>query len=1051
MDITRFAIERRAITTVALVVIFMAGLSAYFSLPRSEDPGFLIRTALVSTIFPGASPERVELLVTDKLEKVIQEIPELDFVNSESRTGVSIVIVNILESENDIRPIWDNLRRKVDKARADLPEGIIGPTVDDEFGDVFGIVYTLTGDGYTYAELKEVADQVRNEMLRLRDAAKVEIHGEQDERVFVEYNNARLAELGLSTSQLVGILESSNIIIPGGNISTAQERFELEPSGNFESVEDLRRTVVSLPSGEVVFLEDIVSIERGYIDPPSKKVYSAGVPALALAISMREGGNIIDLGMQVRDLVHQLEQRYPVGIEFEEIAFQPDIVDRKVKDFTSNLLQAILIVILVMLVTLGVRTGLIVAALIPMTIIMSLLIMQLLNIGLDQMSLAALIVALGLLVDAAIVMSESILVQMEEGKSPVDAAVDTAGELRIPLLTSSLTTVAAFLPIYLAESTTGEYVAPLFKVVAIALLSAWVLALTMTPLLCVLFLKVKKKREEGDAFTSRFYRIYRKGLLVAVRHRLLTVVGAVGLLFASVWAMGFVEQAFFPRKDARMFTAEIELPFGVPFERTERIVNAVEWFMRDSLRVEVQSEDGLNNWATFIGSGAPRFVLSYGPEQPRPNYAYMLVNATSYEAQPPLIDRLERFVTNNFPEVTVRLEQLQNGPPLENPIQVRLSGDDPNVIFNIADELKAKLADLPGTRNIGDDWGARTKKLEVRVNQPRARRAGVTNRDIAVSLQTALSGYETTQYREDDKLIPVVLRSGAAYRDDIGKLESINVYAQSTGRNVPLKQVADVELSFSPSKILRRNRAKTVTVHADIDPASGMTAFDLIPQLDAWLQPASASWPVGYIYEFGGEIESSGKAQTSIGAKLPIAALLIVLLLVGQFNSLRKPTIILLTIPLGLIGVVIGLLVTGKEFGFVTLIGIISLAGIVINNAIVLIDRIQIEIDENGRAPTHAVIESAQRRLRPILLTTATTSGGLVPLWLGGGPLFESMAVAILFGLLFATVLTLGFVPTLYSLFFRVKFKDFVYPGDEPPPPPAPSPALDDDPAPAPA
>ncbi len=596
MDITRFAIEKKTITTVVLVVIFMAGLSAYFSLPRSEDPGFLVRTALVSTIFPGASPERVELLVTDKLEKVIQEIPEVDFVKSESRTGVSIVIVNILESENDIRPIWDNLRRKIDKARADLPEGVIGPTVNDEFGDVFGIIYALTGDGYTYAELKEVADQVRNEMLRLPDAAKVEIHGVQDERIFVEYNNARLAELGLSTLQLVGILESSNIIIPGGSISTKDERFELEPSGNFESVEDLRRTVVSLPSGEVIFLEDLVSIERGYIDPPGKKVYSAGVPALALAISMREGGNIIELGENVRALIHRLQQRYPVGIEFEAIAFQPEIVDRKVKDFTSNLMQAILIVIVVMLVTLGVRTGLIVAALIPMTMITSLLIMQLFGIGLDQMSLAALIVSLGLLVDAAIVMSESILVQMEEGKTPVDAAIDTARELRIPLLTSSLTTVAAFLPIYLAESTTGEYTAPLFKVVTIALLSAWVLALTMTPLLCVLYLKVKKKRTESDAaFNTPFYRFYRKSLLAAVRHPLFTILGAVGLLVVSMWAMGFVEQAFFPRKDAKMFTVEIELPFGVPFERTERIVNAFEAFMRDSLLVDSPDEDGLTS------------------------------------------------------------------------------------------------------------------------------------------------------------------------------------------------------------------------------------------------------------------------------------------------------------------------------------------------------------------------------------------------------------------------------------------------------------------------
>jgi multidrug efflux pump subunit AcrB len=764
-----------------------------------------------------------------------------------------------------------------------------------------------------------------------------------------------------------------------------------------------------------------VRIERGYIDPPVMKVTATGIPALALAVSMREGGDIIELGRQVKELIFRLEQSYPIGVEFDIAAFQPDIVNDKINQFTGNLLQAILIVMGVMLVTLGLRTGLIVAALVPMTMITTLMIMSFFDIGLDQMSLAALIVSLGLLVDAAIVMSESILVQLEEGKSAVQAAIDSARELRIPLLTSSLTTVAAFLPIYLAESAVGEYTAPLFKVVTIALLCSWMLALTMMPLLCVLFLKLKKKKKAG--YDSPFYQAYRKLLLMGLRHRTLTVLGAVLLFITVMWAARFVEQSFFPRKDLEMFTAEIELPYGVPFERTEAMMTELEQFMRDSLMVGIDRDDGLVNWAAFIGSGAPRFVLVYNPEQPRHNYVYMLINASSYGAQPELIERIEQFMYNRFPDTIVRLEQLQNGLPVEHPVEVRISGDDSNVIFNIIDQVKARLHEFSGIRNIGDDWGQRTKKLVVSIDGPRAQRAGLTNRDIAVSLQTALTGFTITQYREQDELIPVVLKSISADRNDLGKLESINVFAQVTGKNVPLRQVADVELAFQPSKILRRDRFRTVVAYADIVPNSGVTSFEVVAKLAPWLKEISASWPIGYKYEFGGEVETSGDSQESINVKLPIAGLIILLLLVGQFNSVRKPAIILLTIPLGLIGVVLGLLITGHAFGFMALLGVVSLSGIVINNAIVLIDRIQYEIEVNKREPSEAILESAQRRLRPILLTTATTVGGLVPLWLGGGPLFETMAVVILFGLLFATVLTLGFIPTLYAIFFRVRFK----------------------------
>ena len=1032
MDITRFAIEKKVVTITALVLIFLAGLSAYTSLPRAEDPGFIVRTALVTTIFPGAGPDRVELLVTDKLEKALQEIPEVDNVKSESRTGMSVVTVNFLESETDMRPLFDALRRKVDKATGDLPDGIIGPLVNDEFGDVFGTVITLTGEGFTYAELKEVADEVRNELLAIPDAAKVEIYGAQDERVFVEYSNARLAELGLSTVQLMNILESRNIIIPGGSVSTGAEQLQLEPSGNFVSVEDLGRTVVTLPAGETVFLEDIVTIERGYVDPATKRVTASGVPALALAVSMRDGGNIIDLGDAIQGVIDRLQQLYPIGIEFDFVAFQAATVEAAVNGFVVSLLQAIFLVIAVMLLFLGFRTGLVVAALIPTAIIMALLLMSTFGIGLDQVSLAALIIALGMLVDNAIVMSESIMVQMSEGKAAIRSAVDSAKELRIPLLTSSLTTAAAFLPIYLAESATGEYTAPLFLVVTITLLSSWILALTMTPLLCVMFLKIKPKKQDKEAgFNTPFYRKYRGLLLTLLRRPVLTVAGAIGLLVIALGAFRFVPNVFFPPKTEVMFTAEFDLPSGIPLTRTEAFVTDLEAYMREALTPGQDREEGIANWATFMGSGAPKFNLPYSPEPPRTNYAFMLVNTTSYEAQAGVIAQMNAFVEANYPDVVPRIQQLQNGAPVNYPVEVRISGKDPDVIFQLADQVKARLAELPGTATITDDWGSRIKKLDVLVSDARARRAGVSSQDIAVSLQTALSGFETTQYREGDQIIPVVLRSVAADRQDIGKMESINVYAQLTGRNVPLRQVADIELAYQPSKIKRYNRARTVTVQSTL--AENATATDVVSKLMPWLEAEAATWPIGYGYALGGEIETSVKSQQSIGEKLPIAGLIILLLLVGQFNSIRKPAIILLTIPLGLIGVVIGLLVTGNAFGFMTLLGVISLAGIVINNAIVLIDRIQIEMDENGFAPAEAVVEATQRRLRPILLTTLTTSLGLLPLWFSGGPLFESMAVAILFGLLFATVLTLGFVPTLYALFFRVSFKGYRHAGDAAP------------------
>ncbi len=1032
MDLTKFAIEKNRVFIAAFAVVMLAGISVYTDMPRSEDPGFIIRTALVQTIFPGASPERVELLVTDKLEKVIQEIPELDFISSTSKVGISIIYVNIREEYRDMRPIWDDLRRKIERARTELPDSIRGPFVNDEFGDVFGSIVALTGDGFTYRELSDIADEVRNELLFIPEAAKVEILGAQEERIFVEYDNARLAELGLSPIQLQQALQARNIILPGGDFTTPYEKIVLEPTGSFQSVADLENTVINIPGRrDVVRLRDIVTVTRGYVDPPQTRMRFNGEPALGLAVSLREGGNILALGTAIRDVVQRAQSVYPIGVEFGIVQFQADAVQTKVRDFVGNLLQAIVIVAAVMLVFLGIRTGLVVASLIPSTIIAAFLVMSFLGIGIDQMSLASLIIALGMLVDNAIVMSESIMVQMQQGKPAKAAAIDSAKELRIPLLTSSLTTAAAFLPIYLAESSTGEYTAPLFKVVTITLLCSWVIALTLIPVLAVLFFKPPAEVAE-NTLESPFYRRYRALLLALVRRPWASLAGVVVVFFVALQGFAFIPNIFFPPNDRPTFTIDIDLPAGTPIERTDEVVAEIERYLLDNLMAEQNDGVGITSWGAFIGQGAPKFMLSYNPEPTDPAYGFVLVNATSADIiATDLIPPIERFIALNFPDVNADVAPLPLGAPVDNPVEIRLSGRETETLFAIADDVKRALAGIPGARQVTDDWGARSKKIIVEIDDTAARLAGVSHQDTAISLQTYLTGLETTEYREDDQLIPIVMRSQAdqvcapgngecrRYLDP-GRLAGLSVYSQATGRSVPLSQVATPLLVWQPSEIKRRDRLRTVTVASLLAP--GVTAAEVNGAIEPWLEQNAQSWPFGFFWEFGGEAESSGKANASINDKLPVGLLIIVLLLVAQFNSFRRPLIILLTIPLATIGVVVGLLVARSYFGFMTLLGLISLAGIVINNAIVLLDRIRIEIDDNGLDPGIAVLQAAQQRLRPILLTTATTVGGLVPLWLGGGPMWEPMAIAIIFGLVFATLLTLGVVPVLYTLFFRVRY-----------------------------
>jgi multidrug efflux pump len=1024
MNITRLAIQNNRTTLVFLVVMILLGINAFNNIPRAYDPGFIIRAAQVITYFPGGSPDRIEKLISDKIEKVAQEIPELDFVTSESRTGVSIVTVNIKESYTDMRPIWDNLRRKVDKIASDLPEGAIGPNVNDDFGDIFGIVAALTGEGYSYAELKEVADAARDEFLRIPDVAKVEIHGVQDERIYIEYNNARLSELNLTPQQLSQILAQQNVVMPGGSVRVGKERIELEPSGNFESLDDIRRTTILIPgSSDLIYLEDIVTIKRGYKDPLTSFVRSSGVPALAIAIGMREGGNNIGLGYDVLDTVKKFEAQLPIGVELEMLNFSPKEVEDKVNDFMNNLVQAIAVVAAVMLFSLGLRTGLVVSALIPASMIMTIFVMDYFNIGLDQISLAALIIALGMLVDNGIVMSESIMVEMNNGKSPTEAAISSANELKVPLLTSSLTTSAAFLPIFLAESAMGEYTAALFQVVTITLLCSWLLSLTMIPLLCIFILKVKKGAAADDsAFEKGFYPKYRGFLLFLLKNRVATVAAVVLLFFISIKALSLIPNIFFPPSDRPFFTLDIELPVGTAIEQTDWVIKDIEQYL-ETLKATDSNPEGVRNWITYVGSGGVRYLLTHSPKPASSRYSFMVINTTGASVNLELMPKIEAYINQHHPDAQASARLIGNGKAVNNPVEVRVYGNDVDKLFTIVGDLKRELASINGLKNVTDNWGQRIKKLTVDINQEKAKRAGVTSKDIAVSLQTGLSGYEMTEYREGTTSIPVVLRTEFADRQDLGKIESLTVFSQATGNAVPLVQVADINVAWEPAKILRRDRFKTVAVGAQL--SGDYTASQGFSELTPWLEESSKNWPLGFYFEYGGELESSGASSQSIAEKLPIAVFIIVILLVMQFNSLRKPFIILMTIPLGVIGVIWGLIIANSFFGFMTLLGIISLAGIVINNAIVLLERIKLEIDVNGLAPQNAIIEAAQRRMRPILLTTATTVFGLLPLYLGGGEMWEPMAVGIMAGLMFSTLLTLGFIPVLYALLYGVSYKGY--------------------------
>lgn len=1029
MNLTEFSIKRSQFVLSILVVVLFMGLVGYQSLSRDSMPPYTIRTATIVSSFPGASPQRVEELVTDKIEKVAQELPELKKITSTSRTGLSVINVELrMEvAPEELQPVWDRLRRKLNDIQG-LPSNVTPNLKDDGLGEVYGIAVGITTDGLSYAEMKEYADDIRDDLIVLEDAAKVEINGEQEERVFVEFDNTKLKTYGLTSSRLQSIISNTNILSSGGEINVEDERIILEPTGNFDDISNIKEMLIPVgDDGQVLALEDITTVKKGYINPPNQKVRINGKDAISLHVSLKEGANIIKLGEELDVVLAKWQKKLPFGLEVSRLASIDSYIDLKISDFIGNLLQAVGIVLAIMLLFLGLRTGLVIASLIPIVTITTLMIMGLIDIGLNQITLAALIMALGMMVDNAIVVAESIMVKMEEGVPVRKAAIDSCSELFTPLLISTLTTSAAFLAFYMAESVMGDIMGPIFVVITIALLSSWIIALSITTLFCVFFLKVKKK-EKGveqkvsflDRMINNLKRKYKDLIMIALNWKRTVLFGIVGLFVLAIFGFGLLAFVFFPDSDRNMITLDINLPEGTKIDRTQETILAIEDFIKKELQVSKGRSDGIVDWSAYIGEGPSTYDLGYNPDEANSNYAHMLINTTNFLVNNEMVRKLDSFSFRAFPNADIKVGLLGSGGG-GTPIEIKVSGNDPDKLAEISKEIKTRLLAISGTKNIKDDWGPKGKKFIIDIDQNKAQLAGITNQDIATSLQTVLDGFSAGEYREEDKSIPIVMLSDQTQQQTLASLETLNVYAQNSGKSVSLLQVASILPRWQYTRIKRLNLTRTLNVSSELTEDGNASA--IVTEIKPWLTEKSEEWGSDYTYNLGGDAESTAENMGAVAAYLPLSAFIIVMLLIFQFNSIPKMIMIVCTIPLGVIGMVIGLLIFRVPFGFMAFLGVISLAGIVINNAIVLVDRI--EIEEKVRTPQDAIVAACLQRFRPIVLATFTTVFGMIPLYLGGGEMWEPMAVTIMIGLLFGTVITLVFIPAFYSVMFKVNYNGY--------------------------
>jgi multidrug efflux pump subunit AcrB len=1006
-NLSRWALEHKSFVVYLMLVLTLAGTFAYRQLGRDEDPPFTIKTMVVKTLWPGATTLETMRQITDRIEKKLEELPNIDYARSYTKPGESVVFVYLKDSTraSDVPDLWYQVRKKVGDIKHTLPQGVQGPFFNDEFGDTYALIFALTSDGFSHRELRDYAERVRAELLSVPDVSKIDLLGTQDEKIYLEFSTQRLAAMGLDISELIQTLQAQNAIQPSGMLDSDAEKIAIRVSGQFTSEESLKAINFRF-NGRFFRLSDIAEVQRGYADPQQPMFRHNGRDAVGLAISMRKNGDVLAFGERLKQRLARVTADLPAGIDPHLVANQPKVVEDAVGEFIKVLIEAIAIVLGVSFLSLGWRPGIVVAIAIPLVLAVTFVVMNLAGVSLQRISLGALIIGLGLLVDDAMIAVEMMIKKLEEGYDKVSAASFAYTATAFPMLTGTLVTIAGFVPVGFAASSAGEYTFTLFAVVGIALIASWFVAVLFTPLIGVYILPDRMKGHGHGP--SRLARVFHN-MLDRVLHLKYWVIGAtIALFFAALAGMQFVQQQFFPSSDRPELLVDLTLPQGSSIEATRKVVDELEKVLKTDPEIE--------HWSFYIGSGAIRFYLPLDQQLANDFFAQGVIVTKGFKVRPAVKQRiLATLQRPEFEQVQPRISPLELGPPVGWPLKFRISGPDPAKVREIAQDFASLLGKAPNARNINFDWNEPSKVVRVQVDQDRARVLGISSQALSQTINAILSGTSVTQLRDDIYLIDIVAR---AVPDERAKLETLRslMINVAGGRSVPLEQVAKLSYEIEPPMIWRRHRLPTITVQADTAP--GLEAATVVKSLSSNLAAFKSKLPAGYDVVSGGTVEESAKAEASIFAVFPLMILIMVTILMVQLQSFQRLFLVLATAPLALIGVAAALLISRAPMGFVAILGVVSLIGMVIRNSVILIDQIDTEIAA-GQHPWNAVIVATEHRLRPILLTAAAAILGMVPIaptvfW---GP----MAYAVMGGLVVATLLTLVFLPALYVAWFRIK------------------------------
>jgi len=1010
VNIAEYSISHKAITWMIIVICVVGGTFCYTQLGRLEDPEFTIKEAMVYTPYPGASPQEVEQEVTEKLETAIQQLPQLKRVTSKSKTGMSEITVVIKDrfDKQTLPQVWDELRRKINDEQVNLPPGAGPSIVNDDYGDVFGIYFALTGAGYSYKDLKDFADDVKRELLLVPGVAKITISNVRKESIFVDISRSRMAQLGISPNMIYQTLKSQNLVTPSGHVKVGSQYIRIHPTGALDTVKAIGNLVIRSPgSKKLIHLDDVATITRGYEEVPTSLMRYNGQPALGIGISAAPRTNVVKMGEAIEKRLHEISRVIPVGVELHPIYLQNQEVAKSIKGFIVSLGQALGIVVVVLLLFMGLRSGILIASILLLSVLGTFIFMYFFHIELQRISLGALIISLGMLVDNAIVVTEGILVKIEQGVDKLTAASEVVAQTMWPLFGATVVGILAFAGIGLSQDSTGEYTRSLFYVIFISLMLSWFLAVTAAPMFCVSFLKSGPKGgEKKDLYGGFFYRSYRGFLQFCMRQRSLTILVLVIMLGASVYGFGYVKQSFFPDATTPVFYVDYWRAQGTDIRETSADMKIIE--------KHIQSIKGVKSVTSLIGAGAQRFMLVYSPEQPNSSYGQFIVQVNDFALIKPISEQVEQYLQDKFPNSEPKIKFVRLGPGKDAKIEARFSGPNGTVLRQLSNKAQDIMRQSGNAVAIRDDWRQRVKKVRPLYSEVQARITGVTRANLNDTLEMAFSGKQVGLYREEDRLIPIVYRPPDNERLDIASIKDLQIWSGGLQKTVPIGQVVGgFQTTWEDTMRRRRNRKPTITASTDPDLGEASVLLNVIrPQIE------SMDMPPGYKVEWGGEYEDSSDAQAALATILPFSFLTMFIIVVLLFSAIRQPIIIWLCVPFSIVGVTVGLLLTNQPFGFMALLGFLSLTGMLIKNAIVLVDQIDLEIKQ-GKPVYEAIIDSSIGRMRPVSLAAITTVLGMIPLLFD--VFFVSMSVVIMFGLMFATVLTLIVVPVFYAIFFKAK------------------------------